>query len=106
MTPMIAGVLEKRRGVVVESVVSVVSVEKSVVRSFGKAESMGRFSGKEGRKAPALFMVRCRWCRCKSVEGWRTGEAGSKSGSWNIHLEGNYAAGVDSVWRAAGATDA
>jgi hypothetical protein len=50
VTPMIAGVLEKRRGVVVESVVSVVSVEKSVVRSFGKAESMGRFSGKEGGK--------------------------------------------------------
>jgi hypothetical protein len=43
---MIAAVREKRRGVVVESVVI---VEKNVVRRLGKAESMKNFSGKEGK---------------------------------------------------------
>jgi hypothetical protein len=43
---MIAAVREKRRGVVVESVVI---VEKNVVRRLGKEESMKNFSGKEGK---------------------------------------------------------
>src|ERR1700712_4522755 len=45
VTPMIAVVREKRRGVVVERAVI---VEKSVVRSFGKEEIMGSFLGRKG----------------------------------------------------------
>lgn len=63
MTPMIAAVREKRRGVDVESVVI---VERSVVRSLGKEESMGSFSGrKEGM-----------------VQLYGSAGGGSKFGSW------------------------
>lgn len=44
MTPMIAAVREKLRGVCVESVVI---VEKSVVRNWGKEENMVSFSGRK-----------------------------------------------------------
>jgi hypothetical protein len=61
---MIAAVREKRRGVVVESVVI---VERSVVRSLGKEESMRNFSGREGkgRNRQALWSAGCMWRRRK-----------------------------------------
>jgi len=59
---MIAAVREKRRGVVVESVVI---VEKNVVRRLGKEESMKNFSGKEGkeRNRQALWSAGYMWRR-------------------------------------------
>jgi hypothetical protein len=89
VTPMIAAVREKLRGVDVESVLILV---RSVVRSLGKEENIEmEFSGKEGRRnGPALLM----WFggRLKSVAGY-------------IHIErARYffcPTGVVSAWRLA-----
>ena len=54
VTPMMAAVREKRRGVVVESVVI---EEKSVVRSLEEAKNMWKISGK-GREEWTSFMAR------------------------------------------------
>lgn len=56
VTPMIAAVREKPRGAGLENVVM---VERNVVRIFGKEESMGTFSGSEGKEWTS-FMARRR----------------------------------------------
>jgi hypothetical protein len=91
---MIAAVREKRRGVVVESVVI---VEKSVVRSLGKEESMRNFSGREGKGRNRQLYGPPGACG-------GGGGGGSKFGSSNFWLDislWSYSAGTDSVWRAA-----
>jgi hypothetical protein len=74
---MIAAVREKRRGVVVESVVI---VEKSVVRSLGKEESMRNFLGGKGREGIDKLYGPPGACG----GGGRGG--GSRFGSWNFWL--------------------
>ena len=82
VTPMIAAVREKRRGVAVESVVI---VEKSVVRSLGKEESMRNFSGREGKESTS-FMVRRVHVEEEEEEEVRSSVAGTSGFTFNLEL--------------------
>jgi hypothetical protein len=84
---MIAAVREKRRGVVVESVVI---VEKNVVRRLGKEESMKNFSGKEGKgregKESTSFMVGRVHVEEEEEEEVRSSVAGTSGLTFTLEL--------------------
>jgi hypothetical protein len=80
---MIAAVREKRRGVVVESVVI---VEKSVVRSLGKEESMRNFSGREGKESTSFMVRRVHVEEEEEEEEVRSSVAGTSGFTFTLEL--------------------